>query len=38
MTKEEKTEQEKRDEVLKTMLNTPPKLNKPLKEKVKDKE
>ena len=38
MTKEEKTEDQKRDEVLTKMLNTPPILNKPLKEKVKDKE
>ncbi len=34
---EEKTEQEKRDEVLAKMLNTPPTLNKPLKEKDADK-
>ncbi len=35
---QENPDNKKRDEVLKTMLNTPPKLNKPLKEKGKDKE
>ena len=33
----EKTDKEKRDEVLAKMLNTPPTPNKPLKEKESDK-